>query len=212
MNRQGFTLIELAVLLVVVGLLTTAGLSLFPRILHEKNRVSTRKYQQESKAALLAYVQKFAALPQYQDTDMEKVLLPTEQLRLPQVDPFGVPLRFVTAPAMQDPAAVCQTLKDYYADATGWNPRLWEIGMPEILDSGMPVAALLISSGGDGVFGEKFVIIEGEPAPVKIADNSQTSTSMTLSFMHSPENDNFDDLVVPITVVELLAALPECQP
>lgn len=220
MNRQGFTLIELAVVLVLAGLVTSAGLILLPKLWHEKQRLETQKYLLAAKAALLTAATDYNALPPHEDAD--KILLPTTILKLKKKDAFDQPLRYIvnnkllldTTPGA-DKTLPCSTLKDYFVNGimAGF-PLLWQHGMPEEAGQSLPVAALLISRGADRVLGRRWVDADGDGlvdgGETFIGDNN-TTNDLANDFVQAPPSEAFDDLVVPLTIPELMNALPECR-
>lgn len=220
MNRQGFTLIELAVVLVLAGLVTSAGLILLPKLWHEKQRLETQKYLLAAKAALLTAATDYNALPPHEDAD--KILLPTTILKLKKKDAFDQPLRYIvnnkllldTTPGA-DKTLPCSTLKDYFVNGTmAGFPLLWQHGMPEEAGQSLPVAALLISRGADRVLGRRWVDADGDGlvdgGETFIGDNN-TTNDLANDFVQAPPSEAFDDLVVSLTIPELMNALPECR-
>lgn len=216
MTNRGFTLIEIAVVLTLVGLVTTAGLILLPKLWQEKERVATQKYLLAAKAALITYATSYNALPVPVNTD----LLPTVNLKLKQTDSFDHRLRYTvnskllldTTPGA-DKTLPCSTLKAYFASGTvAGFPQLWQRGMPEEAGAGITVAAVLISRGANGELDMRLNDTNGNGIPEPgetIGDNN--TTDLTVNFVQAPASEAFDDLVVYLTIPEVLDALPECR-
>jgi prepilin-type N-terminal cleavage/methylation domain-containing protein len=211
MTNRGFTLIEIAVVLALAGLVTTAGLILLPKLWHEKQRVETGKYLLAAKEALLTYAADHNALPAYENAQ----LLPTTTLKLKQRDSFDRPLRYIVNSKLlpgADKTLPCKTLQEYVTAYLAWRtaadihdfpdfPHLWQHGLLEAGVPGVPVAAVLVSRGANGEL-DKYIADDGVTL---IGDNSTTN------LVQAPASESFDDLVAYLTIPELINALPECR-
>lgn len=98
----GFSLLELAVALSLVGLLTSAGLLLFKAWEEHRQRMATQDYLHEAKAALNVFARLNRRLPSV-DSDgdglegpltPEQGWLPYQTLGVNPVDAWGNPLRY----------------------------------------------------------------------------------------------------------------------
>lgn len=98
----GFTLIEVALMLAVLGLLLGVGVSLIGPLVKRSKLTESREAVQQAKEALVGYAVKNGYLP-YQETTYDPVQ-PAEAFRLAGAkgtDAFGRPLRYVAAQELE---------------------------------------------------------------------------------------------------------------
>lgn len=207
MNVRGFTLIELAVVLAIAGVVTSVSLLVLPRLWHNYQRTATQAYLSEAKDALLVYANNRNALP----TATEPLTFPAVLLKSKAIDSYGQTLRYVVQPQLLDSATTCAAFRDYVAGVNleQW-PRLWVEGMAETAGTqGIAVAAILISRGADGDYGQKLIDSDGDP--VTPDERLATNADGNPNYILAAEHGDFDDLVAYITIPELLQRLPLCQ-
>lgn len=215
MTNRGFTLLEIAVVLMLVGLMTAAGLIFLPQLWKEKQRVETRKYLLAAKRALISYASNYNALPVHEDAD--NILLPIATLKLREKDPFDHSLRYIVNSKLlldttlgADKTLPCSTLKDYFASGTVADfPFLWQQGMPEVAGSSIAMAVVLLSRGADGELGRRW--IDSNSNGVTDVGETIIGDNNTNDLVQAPPSESFDDLVAYITIPELMNALPECR-
>lgn len=101
-NHTGFTLIEVALMLAVIGLLLGLGVSLIGPMVKRSKFVETRETVKQAREALVGYAVKHGFLP-YQDEDYDAGR-PAEvftHVGLKGTDAFGRALLYVVAPELE---------------------------------------------------------------------------------------------------------------
>ncbi len=197
-SQGGFTLIEVAIVLVIIGIIAGSGMSLFGTLTEKKTRNECREYMVLVKEALLSHVNINGFLP-YASDDTDGIAddgetsgyLPYVDLKLKPVDSYNRVLKYeINGLLVTDKQTTCNALSNgLSAD-------------PAIVDSdgstvSIPVAAVLVSAGPMDADsdGDVFDIVEGAYE----GDN----TSGNPNYIRHPEIDTFDDLVLYISEGEL---------
>jgi prepilin-type N-terminal cleavage/methylation domain-containing protein len=191
-NSRGFTLIEIAIVMVIIGVLAGGGVSLMGMLTKRKARTETIDYLEQAQAALISFADINGRLP-WVDTSGDGLenagatsgSLPFQTLRLSPTDPYKRTLRYeFNANLGTSLTASCSAL------------RAGLSGGPDVVDAdgtpaSFPIAAILVSAGtmdadSDGnVFDD---IITG----THLGDNRDGNPN----YIRHPSVDNFDDLVV----------------
>lgn len=153
-RQKGFTLVEIAVVMVILGLLLTGGMKLAGVLTKQKVTAENRQYMELVKTSLLAYAHAHGKLP-FADTDNDgnadepavDGFLPYKTLGVKPNDIHGRQLKYHIHAGMGDRKEVCATLKN---DTLSGVPFIWVDG------SVKSVAAVIISGGlmdrdGDGL-------------------------------------------------------------
>ncbi len=199
-HQGGFTLIEVAVVLVVIGVMAGGGVSLIRVLTEKKARNETAEYLAQARASLLSYSSINGVLP-YASSDLDgsadagvtSGYLPFVDLQLKPVDSYSRPLKYHLNSALATSAqATCNAI------ASGLS------GAPRVVDvdgaaTAFPVAAMLLSSGprdadsDDDVFDAVDASVTG--------DNGSGAPN----YVRYPEIDTFDDIVLYIGEGELFA-------
>jgi prepilin-type N-terminal cleavage/methylation domain-containing protein len=193
-DEKGFTLIEIAIVLVIVGLLVGGAVPLMTVLSERKVRNDTLDYMNEARAALISFAKINGRLP-WADTTGDGVsdanqatgTLPFQTLGIRSADSQGRRLKYelngnlgTNLPTGCHALQVALTVRPFVVDSDGTNPAF-------------PVAAVLVSSGlrdadGDGSLFDSVTagIFQG---------NNVTGNP---NYIRNPPSVTFDDLVVYI--------------
>ena len=204
-NNRGFTLIEIAIVILVVGLLAGGGISLMGTLAIHKTRNETLDYLQQSKVALISFARIHGRLP-WADTDADGVEnpststgdLPYLTLRVGPTDPNRRVLRYAINNNLgTDRSSGCNALS---AGLTG---------NPDVVDAGgvataFSVAAILVGAGSKDSDNDGNVF-DDINAGMHQGDNRDGNPN----YLRHPPTDVFDDLVVYVGENELYDAICE---
>ena len=199
LNKHGFTLIEIAIVMVIIGLLAGGGVSIMGMLTQRKARNETIDYLKETKEALITYVTINGKLP-WADTDGDgnqnsnatSGTLPYLDLKVRPSDPYKRVLRYeINSNLGTDRPTTCNALK------TGLSSG------PRVVDgdgaaSSFYIAAILISSGPMDLDSDGNVF-----DAVTSGSHQGDNTDGTPNYIRYPPIDTFDDLVVYIGGNEL---------
>jgi prepilin-type N-terminal cleavage/methylation domain-containing protein len=203
----GFTLIEIAIVMVIIGILAGGGAFVMGMLTSRKARNESVDYLHQAKQALLSYASAQGKLPEASaDTDgtttdgdgQAEGYLPYLDLKLKPTDFYKRVLKYELNPSLDaDLRSTCSALKAGLA------------GDPDVVDGdgstdAFSVAAVLVSAGprdGDGD-GDVF---DDVPSGSHQGDN----TDGTPNYIRFPPGDFFDDLVAYIGEHELYGELCE---
>jgi len=206
---SGFTLIEMAIVMVVIGLLAGGGTFVMGMLTERKARNESIDYLHQAKEALLSYASTQGTLPQASaNTDgtvsdgdgQADGFFPYLDLKVKPTDFYKRVLKYEINPNLDtDLATTCNALKGGL------------VGDPDVVDgdgsvSAFPVAAVLVSSGpmdsdGDGD------IFDVVTSAVGLHEGDNTDGDP--NYLRYPPNANFDDLTVYIGEHELYSELCE---
>jgi len=206
LNKHGFTLIEIAIVMVIIGLLAGGGVSIMGMLTQRKARNETIDYLKETKEALLTYVTINGKLP-WADTDGDgnqnnnatSGTLPYLDLMVRPSDPYKRVLRYgINSNLGTDKPTTCSALK---------------IGLssgPRVVDgdgaaTSFYIAAILISSGPMDLDSDGDVF-----DAITSGSYQGDNTDGTPNYIRHTPIDTFDDLVVYIGGNELYGNL--CVP
>jgi prepilin-type N-terminal cleavage/methylation domain-containing protein len=147
-NRDGFTLLEVAVVMVIIGLLAGSGISLMKILTERKARNESVDYLQQVRSTLVGYAENNGRLPWadnngdgVQDNGSALGSLPFLTLQIAPVDAYRRVLRYeVNAQLTTNRAVTCAALQAGLA------------GRPAVVDAdgspiSFPVALVLVSAG-----------------------------------------------------------------
>jgi prepilin-type N-terminal cleavage/methylation domain-containing protein len=199
-GHKGFTLIEIAIVMVIIGLLTGGGISILKVLTERKARNENADYLQQAKEAVLGFANINGRLPRpdtngdgQEDACANPCVgsLPFINLNIAPNDAYqrGVKYEISDNPEnlRTDLRTTCNTL-------SAWNPASGN--RPLLIESGSPgsfaVAAVLVSGGpmdADGA-GGTFDAVAGAGG-----GNNITGTP---NYIRSSPADTFDDVVVYI--------------
>jgi len=205
LDKHGFTLIEIAIVMVIIGLLAGGGVSIMGMLTQRKARNETIAYLKETKEALISYATINGKLP-WADTDGDgsqnsnatSGTLPYLDLKVRPSDPYKRVLRYeINSNLGTDRPTTCNALK---AGLTS-GPRLVD---GDGSTSSFFIAAILISSGPMDLDSDGNVF-----DAVTSGSYQGDNTDGTPNYIRYPPIDTFDDLVVYIGGNELYGNLCE---
>jgi prepilin-type N-terminal cleavage/methylation domain-containing protein len=204
-NQHGFTFIEIAIVMVIIGLLAGGGVSLIGMLTKKKARNEAIDYLKEVKQGLVSYANIHGKIP-WADTDGDgngnngaaSGTLPYLDFEVRPSDPYKRVLKYeINNNLGTDRPTSCSTLK------TGLSSG------PRIVDadgtaSSFYVAAIIISPGPMDADsdGDVFDAVTSGP-------HQGDNTDGTPNYLRHPPTDTFDDLVIYIGGNELYGNLCE---
>ncbi len=204
-DQRGFTLVEIAVVMVIIGILAGGGVSLMRVLTERKARNEALAYLKETHASLSGFAERTGRLP-YADSDNDGVenngitagTLPYRTLQVAPTDPYKRPLRYSLNPNLgTNRASSCSALRTGLA------------GAPQVVDAdgtppAFPIAAILISAGPMDADGDGNVF-DDLAAGTHQGDN----TDGTPNYLRHPPVAGFDDLAVYLGGNELYNGICE---
>jgi prepilin-type N-terminal cleavage/methylation domain-containing protein len=205
LNKNGFTLIEIAIVMVIIGLLAGGGVSIMGMLTQRKARNETIDYLKETKEALISYASINGKLP-WADTDGDgngnvnatSGTLPYLDLKVRPSDPYKRVLRYeINSNLGTDRPTTCSALKAGLSSG----PRLVD---GDGAASSFYIAAILISSGPMDLDSDGNVF-----DAINSGSHQGDNTDGTPNYIRYPPIDTFDDLVVYIGGNELYGNLCE---
>lgn len=199
---SGFTLIEMAIVMVVIGLLAGGGTFVMGMLTERKARNESIDYLHQAKEALLSYASTQGTLPSA-DTNSDGAGdgatvggLPYLDLKMRPTDSYKRVLRYeVNTNLTTDLQATCSALK------TGLS------GVPDVVDgdgssTAFSVAAILVSSGPMDADGDGNILDR-----ITTGTHQGNNTTGAPNYIRFPPITSFDDLVVYIGEHELYSEL-----
>ena len=203
-GRRGFTLIEMAIVMVIIGLLAGSGTFVMGMLTERKARNESLDYLHQAKEALISYAATQGKLPSA-DTDQDGAGdgatsgdLPYLDLKIRPTDFYKRVLRYEINPNLTtDLQTTCGHLK------TGLS------GSPDVVDgdgssTAFSVAAVLASPGPMDADGDGNALDR-----VTSGSHQGDNTDGVPNYIRFPPTDTFDDLVVYIGEHELYSELCE---
>ena len=206
-GQKGFTLIEIAIVMVIIGLLTGGGISMLKLLTERKSRNDNLEYLQQARDAIISFANINGRLP-YADTstppdgteDSNQTLgtLPFLTLSLPPTDSYKRFVKYeVNSALITNRQTTCNTL------------LVALTGRPSVVDtdgsSTSSVAAILISAGPSDFDSN------GDPFDDITTGTYQGNNTNGTPYIKSPPVDNatdrFDDVVVFIGGYELYSKI-----
>ncbi len=199
LGERGFSLLEIAVVMVLIGLLAGGGVPLLRTLTERKSRNDALTYLKEVRATLMSFAERTGRLP-WADTDGDGVENPGSQRgRLPylslQVAPKDAYSRTL--------AYAVHTQLALNRSTTCYALRAGLTGFPRVVDAdgasaALSAAAVLVSAGpmdadGDGNVFDRLT------AGIHQGDN----TNGNPNYLRHPPITGFDDLTLYVTGNEL---------
>lgn len=205
LNKHGFTLIEIAIVMVIIGLLAGGGVSLMGMLTKRKARNETIDYLNQAKQALVSYASIHGKLP-WADTDGDgnensgatSGTLPYLDLEVRPSDPYKRIVKYeINGNLGTDKPTSCSALKAGLLSG------------PRVMDADgtatpFYIAAILISAGPMDADSDGDVFDSMTSGSYQ-GDN----TDGTPNYLRHPPTDTFDDLVTYIGGNGLYAHLCE---
>lgn len=204
-NHHGFTLIEIAIVMVIIGLLTGAGMSLMSMLTKRKARNETVDYLKEVKGALISYANINGRLP-WADTDGDgnensgatSGDLPYSTLGARPKDSYIRLLTYALNTNLgTDRGTTCGALR---ASLSG-NPLVVDA---DGASTSFSIAAIIISAGPMDADSDGNVFDDITSGPYQ-GDNTDGNPN----YIRHPPTDTFDDLVSYIGGNELYGEICE---
>jgi len=204
-DQQGFTLIEIAVVMVIIGLLAGGGVSLMRLLTERKARNDALAYLKETQATLIGFAERTGRLP-YADSDGDGAenpgvvsgAVPYLTLQVPPTDPYKRPLRYaLNASLGTSRTASCTALR---AGLSGAPLMVDADGAP----TAFPIGAVLVSAGPMDADGDGNVF-DDLATGTHQGDNSDGLPN----YLRHPPVAAFDDLVAYLGGNELYSSLCE---
>jgi prepilin-type N-terminal cleavage/methylation domain-containing protein len=208
-DQKGFTLLEIAIVMVIIGILTGGGVSLMKMLTERKMRNEAMDYLQQERTALISYAANNGRLPWadgspagsvdgLEDTGVTNGFFPYLTLQTAPSDPYIRILRYeVNANLVTNRSATCAALK------AGLTAR------PLVVDAdgagtAFSVAVILVSAGpmdadSDGNVFDDF----------NSGTHQGNNTSGTPNYLRHPPTQTFDDLTLYIGGNELFGEMCE---
>ena len=198
-NRQGFTLLEMALVLVIIGILAGGGVSLMKTLTERRSRNETIDYLKQAKAALISFGNINGRLPSA-DTDGDGNEnsgasagdLPYQTLKIAPADPNKRTVRYALNTNLDaNRTTSCSALRTGLA------------GGPLVVDAdgaaaSFQIAAVLASAGTSDADSDGNVF-DDITSGVHQGDNRDGNPN----YLRHPPTDVFDDLVVYLGEHEL---------
>ncbi len=204
-NKKGFTLIEIAIVMVILGILLGGGIPLLRSLMEQKKRNETISYIKEAKEVVINYARIYGRLP-FADTNGDGVedsgsyhgFFPYVTLSISPVDSYSRHLGYeVNRNLTIDKDTTCRTIRSGLT------------GNPKVVDADgsttpFSVAAVIVSAGSRDADNDGNVFD-------KISSGSFTgdNTDGRPNYIRYPPVNNFDDIVRYISCYEIYSGLCE---
>jgi len=204
-DQRGFTLIEIAVVMVIIGLLAGGGVSLMRLLTERKARNEALTYLKETRATLIGLAERTGRLP-YADSDGDGLenngvtigALPYRTLQVAPIDPYKRPLRYAINPNLGvNRASSCSALR---AGLTGVPQTMDADGAP----AAFPIAAILVSAGPMDADGDGNGFDD-----LSVGTHQGDNTDGIPNYLRHPPVAGFDDLVIYLGGNELYSSICE---
>jgi prepilin-type N-terminal cleavage/methylation domain-containing protein len=204
-NQKGFTLLEIAVVMTIIGILAGGGMSLMKMLTERKARTETVDYLKQARETLISFTVNNGRLP-WADSDGDGIEnngaisgnLPYQTLAMSPADAYRRPLRYgVNANLAINRYASCQAL------------RAGLVAPPAIVDAdgtgtAFAVAAVLVSAGPMDADGNGNVF-----DAIAAGTHQGNNTNGVPNYLRHPPIAAFDDLAIYISANALSADLCE---
>ena len=203
-GKNGFTLIEMAIVMIIIGVLSGGGAFVMGMLTERKARNESIDYLHQAREALISYASTQGVLPSA-DTDQDGTGdgaasggFPYLDLKLKPTDFYKRALRYeVDSSLTTDLQTACSALKAGLA------------GAPDVVDgdgstTAFPVAAILVSSGPMDADGDGNILDS-----ITAGTHQGNNTTGVPNYIRFPPTETFDDLVLYIGEHELYSELCE---
>ena len=191
-NCRGFSLIEMAIVMVIIGVLAGGGVSLIGMLTKRKARTESIDYLKHAQATLISFADINGRLP-WADTSGDGAEnssatsgnLPYQTLKLSPTDPYKRTLRYeINANLGTNLTASCNALRSGLS------------GGPDVVDAdgataSVPIAAILVSAGTMDADSDGNVFDD-----ITTGTHQGDNTDGNPNYIRHPSVDDFDDLVI----------------
>lgn len=195
---NGFTLLELAIVLVIIGLVGGGGLLVVNSMVSHHKRSQALQQLEDARRALLTYASYYKSLP-YADSGDDGVAdagategwLPYKTLLIKPYDAWGRKIKYEINGALS-----CSTLKGIIngsADLSAWRPKVWDAD-GAAASNPFATMVILVSAGAADAdhSGNVFdAIYDGSVTPAVGGSNVSGSP-----YLRQKPTSEFDDLVL----------------
>jgi len=201
-RRGGFTLIELAFVLVILGILVSMGAGLIPLLVNQNKLNESRAIVKEAKTAIIGYALATGRLPWAaastdgtETVNRRRGYLPHETLGIPGTDSYNSPLFYSVDPYLAASSTI-EELKGRLVELIN------ESHAPGLFCDGTSIrAAFVVISPG-----------KNREADAPNDDNnngivSQTGDDNQFAKPGDPQTSNYDDILDAVTLSYLLGRL-----
>ncbi len=188
MKKNGFTLVELAIVLAVIGILLGGGFK-FLKMQREKEKTQEAKfYVKEAKDAIVGYATKYVDLPTWSEFANE--LSPLKS----KVDDLNKTFFYFADPNLANDQDICTF------DTTNLNVEVYQNGsLDHTIDN---VAFVVAAQGANGNI--QTGVSGSSPYVVKVYDYSAKEDDNSYDYTRE---ENYDDIVKWMTLDELQTAV-----
>lgn len=204
-NSRGFSLIEIAIVMVIIGVLAGGGVSLVVTLTKRKARIETIDYLKQAQGALISFADINGRLP-WADTSGDGAEnsgassgnFPYQTLKLRPTDPHKRELRYELNPNLgTNLTTSCSALRSGLS------------GGPDVVDAdgsaaSFPIAAILVSAGTMDADSDGNVFDD-----IDFGTHQGDNTDGNPNYIRHPSLDNFDDLIVYLGEHELYGKICE---
>ncbi len=204
-NDRGFSLIEMAIVMVIIGVLAGGGVSLIGMLTKRKARTETIDYLKRAQAALISFADINGRLP-WADTSGDGLenatatagTLPYQTLKIGPTDPYKRTLAYdLNANLGTNLTVTCSALRSGLA------------GGPAVVDAdgvatSFQIAAILISAGTMDADSDGNVYDD-----ITTGTHQGDNTDGNPNYIRHPSIDTYDDLVVYLGENELYGKICE---
>lgn len=193
-SEAGFSFIEIAIALIIIGMLSGAGFLMLGKIVESTKRKETAQALLATKNALMYYAENTGKLPVEANYFQYIGSSPIDEWQNTVV--YKVSAANIVTPAQYD---VCRRAKkpDGY---TGWIPSAW-IALDDQIN-GVNFSAT--GTGGKAVVA---LLLSGGARDADAAGGFLDSTNATGAYVRKYPAENFDDIIVAITADEMYGAI-----
>jgi prepilin-type N-terminal cleavage/methylation domain-containing protein len=204
-NSQGFTLLEIAIVMVIIGLLMGGGVSVMKMLTERKSRLETLDYLQKTRQTLLNFASINGRFP-WADNDnngsenngVTAGTLPYLTLQISPVDAYKRVLRYeVNSLLSTSKANTCATLR------TGLSQRPFMVDADGSAAS-FSVAVVLVSAG--------VMDADNSGSPfdgITTGSHQGNNTTGNPNYLRAPPLSTFDDMVTYVSGNEIYSELCE---
>ncbi len=207
MKTKGFTLIELAIVLVIIGLLIGVGVSLLPGLLTQQKYMENKQIMNNAYNAIIGYIQINGKLPLASNSPTSGSsgnsnigYLPYSVLGAPNKDAYSNPFYYAVDKHLTQTASLAQFCSEIQTLSQSSNLSFANGDIFYYSDTSQtqktPAAFILISTGANGKLD---------------APNSNLSTTGISASPNWPTSQTYDDQVIAVSLNEAYGMFCQTQ-